>query len=51
MKGGHKGPNTLALLQQAFAEGGNYEPYVHREIELQAIQDYSPLRDLIWPKR
>jgi serine/threonine protein kinase/tetratricopeptide (TPR) repeat protein len=41
---------AAALLQQAFAEGNYFEPYLHREIEFQAIQDYPPLKELLWPK-
>jgi tetratricopeptide (TPR) repeat protein len=41
---------AVTLLQQAFAEGNYFEPYLHREIEFQAIQDYPPLKELIWPK-
>lgn len=41
---------TVSLLQQAFAEGWAFEPFFHREIELQAMQDYPPLRELLWPK-
>lgn len=41
---------TVSLLQQAFAEGWAFDPLLHREIELQAMQDYPPLRELLWPK-
>ena len=41
---------AAALLQQAFSEGNYFEPYLHREIEFQAIQDYPPLKELLWPK-
>jgi serine/threonine-protein kinase len=40
---------AVALLQQAFAEGSRYEPYLHREIEFQAMQDYPPMKELLWP--
>ena len=42
--------NAVALLQQAFSEGMAFEPYLHREIEFQAMMDYAPLRDLLSPK-
>ncbi|HEY0243169.1 MAG TPA: hypothetical protein VGC52_10965, partial [Gemmatimonadaceae bacterium] len=41
---------AVTLLQQAFAEGNYFEPYLHREIEFQTIQDYPPLKELLWPK-
>jgi hypothetical protein len=41
---------AVTLLQQAFADGNLYEPYLHREIEFQAIQDYPPMKELLWPK-
>ena len=41
---------AVTLLQQALAEGNYFEPYLHREIEFQSIQDYPPLKELIWPK-
>jgi tetratricopeptide (TPR) repeat protein len=40
---------AVTLLQQAFAEGWQYDPYLHREIEFQAIQDYPPMKELLWP--
>jgi hypothetical protein len=43
-------PTAVTLLQQALAEGNYFEPYLHREIEFQSIQDYPPLKELIWPK-
>ncbi len=42
---------AAVLLRQAFAEGWRYEPYLHREIGLQAMQNYPPMRELLWPKR
>ncbi len=42
--------NAVSLLQQAFSEGMAFEPYLHREIEFQAMMDYSPLRELLSPK-
>ena len=41
---------AFTLLQQAFSEGNFFEPYLHREIELQSIQDYPPLKELLWPE-
>jgi tetratricopeptide (TPR) repeat protein len=41
---------AASLLQQAFSEGNYFEPYLHREIEFQAMQDYPSLKELIWPK-
>ena len=41
---------AVTLLQQSFSEGNYFEPYLHREIEFQAIQDYPPLKELLWPK-
>ena len=41
---------AVTLLQQAFAEGNYFEPYLHREIEFQKLQDYPPLKELLWPK-
>jgi serine/threonine protein kinase/tetratricopeptide (TPR) repeat protein len=38
------------LLQQAFSEGFAFEPYLHREIEFQAMKDYPPLKELLEPK-
>ncbi|HEX2722704.1 MAG TPA: hypothetical protein VHM24_07270, partial [Gemmatimonadaceae bacterium] len=42
---------AAVLLRQAFAEGVNYEPYLHREIDLQAMQNYPPIKELLWPER
>jgi len=41
---------TVSLLQQAFAEGLEYEPRLHRESEFRAMEAYAPLRDLLWPR-
>lgn len=38
------------LLQQAFAEGMAFEPFLHREIEFQAMKAYPPLKALLEPK-
>ena len=39
-----------SIRLKVFAEGNYFEPYLHREIEFQSIQDYPPLRELLWPK-
>ncbi|MEJ7757978.1 MAG: protein kinase [Gemmatimonadaceae bacterium] len=41
---------TYTLLQQAFAEGMPYQPLLHREFDIKAMEDYAPIRELLWPK-
>ena len=41
---------TYTLLQQAFAEGMSYGPFLHREFDIRAMEDYAPIRELLWPK-
>jgi tetratricopeptide (TPR) repeat protein len=41
---------TVTLLQQALSEGWSFDPFIHRDIDFQAMQDYAPLRDLLWPR-
>jgi len=41
---------THTLLQQAFSEGMPYQPLLHREFDIKAMEDYAPIRELLWPK-
>lgn len=41
---------TYALLQQAFAEGLTFEPFLHREYDIKAMEDYPPIREMLYPK-
>ncbi|MEO5904419.1 MAG: serine/threonine-protein kinase [Gemmatimonadaceae bacterium] len=41
---------TYTLLQQAFAEGLSFGPFLHREFDIKAMENYPPIHDLLWPK-
>jgi serine/threonine-protein kinase len=43
-------PAAVALLRQAFAEGYQFSPSIHRDIHLQSIWNDRGFRDLIRPK-
>jgi tetratricopeptide (TPR) repeat protein len=41
---------TYTLMQQAFAEGLSFEPFLHREYDIKAMEDYPPIREMLYPK-
>ncbi len=41
---------TYTLLQQAFSEGLSFEPFLHREFDIKAMEDYPPIREMLYPK-
>jgi tetratricopeptide (TPR) repeat protein len=41
---------AVALLRDAFAQGRDYGVYLHRDMDLEPLRDYSPFQELLRPK-
>jgi serine/threonine protein kinase/tetratricopeptide (TPR) repeat protein/ribosomal protein L40E len=41
---------AVELLSEAFAQGYAHGVYLHRDIDLEALREYPPFQELLWPK-
>jgi tetratricopeptide (TPR) repeat protein len=41
---------AVELLREAFAHGYAHGVYLHRDIDLEALREYPPFQELLWPK-
>jgi len=41
---------AVELLREAFAQGYAHGVYLHRDIDLEALREYPPFQELLWPK-
>jgi tetratricopeptide (TPR) repeat protein len=41
---------AVELLREAFTQGYAHGVYLHRDIDLEALREYPPYQELLWPK-
>ena len=41
---------AVELLREAFAQGYSHGVYLHRDMDLEALREYPPFQELLWPK-
>jgi serine/threonine protein kinase/predicted Zn-dependent protease len=41
---------AIDLLREAFAQGYAHGVYLHRDMDLEALREYPPFQELLWPK-
>jgi tetratricopeptide (TPR) repeat protein len=41
---------AVELLKEAFVQGYAHGVYLHRDIDLEALREYPPFQELLWPK-
>jgi serine/threonine protein kinase/tetratricopeptide (TPR) repeat protein len=42
---------AVELLKEAFAQGYAHGVYLHRDMDLEALREYPPFQELLWPKK
>lgn len=42
---------AVALLRESFAQGRDYDVYLHNDMNLEPLRDYEPFEELLRPKR